>query len=195
MSIVQTNREITPEDLLTLPDADGYELVNGTLVERNMGGMSSWVGGRVHYLLSHHCIAHSLGWVFPSDASYQCFPDKPKQVRLPDVSVVRRGRFPEEAPPEGHIRLAPDLVVEVVSPNDLFSEIDEKVDDYLRAGTPLVWVLNPPLRILYVYRRDGSGNRLRDGEKVTGEKVLPGFECAVAALFPPTPAGGAAASS
>src|SRR5438105_4570032 len=131
MSIVQTNREITPEDLLTLPDADGYELVNGTLVERKMGGLSSWVGGRLHHYLSQFCDAHALGWVFPADASYQCFPEKPKQVRKPDTSFVRRGRFPDETPPEGHIRLVPDLVVEVASPNDLFAEVDEKVEDYL----------------------------------------------------------------
>jgi Uma2 family endonuclease len=190
MSILDLNREITPEEMLALPDADGCELVDGKLVERNMGGASSWVGGRVHYLLSHFCTTHPLGWVFPSDASYQCFPDKPKQVRLPDASLVHLGRLPNETPPQGHIRLVPDIVVAVVSPNDLFTEVDEKVEDYWRAGTPLVWVINPELRVGHIYRADGSSTRLHAGDTLNGESVLPGFECAVVDLFPPAPSGG-----
>jgi Uma2 family endonuclease len=195
MSIVDVHREITPEELLTLPDADAYELVNGRLVERQMGGMSSWVGGRVHYLLSHYCTTHPLGWVFPSDASYHCFPDKPKQVRLPDVSFMRRGRLPNDSLPKGHIRLVPDIVVEVVSPNDLFTEVDEKVEDYWRAGAPLVWVINPDLRAVHIYRADGSSTRLHAGDTLNGESVLPGFECEVVDLFPPAPSGGASSVS
>jgi len=91
--------------------------------------------------------------------------------------------------------VAPDLVVEVVSPNDLFTEIDEKVEEYWRAGTPLIWVINPDLRTLQNYRADGSSNRLREGDKLTGEGVLPGFACAVADLFLPTPGSGAKPSA
>ena len=68
----------TPEDLLAMPDGKDYELVNGRLVERKTGAESSWIGGRIHLRLSNFCDEHRLGWVWPADNGYQCFPHAPK---------------------------------------------------------------------------------------------------------------------
>jgi Uma2 family endonuclease len=84
----------TPEDLLAMPDGDAYELVDGELVERNMGWESTWVAGRILHLLWTFCDNHPLGWLVPADASYQCFSDAPGKVRRPDVSFIRFGRLP-----------------------------------------------------------------------------------------------------
>jgi Uma2 family endonuclease len=89
--------------------------------------------------------------------------------------------------PEGHIRLAPDLAGEVVSPNDLAYEIDEKVEEFLAAGTTLVWVINPATRTVRAHRADRPGVTLRADDELTGEDVPPGFRCNVADLFPPPP--------
>lgn len=176
-------RVFTPEDLLSMPDGDRYELVDGRLVERAMGFESSWIGGRVFSALSAHCDARSLGWVLPADASYQCFPDASDKVRKPDVSFINRGRLPDERPPTGHCRIAPDLAVEVISPNDLFAEVGEKVQEYLEAGVRLVWVVNPSTRFVHVHRPDGRASDLSGDDQVSGEDVVDGFSCRVADLF------------
>src|SRR3954465_14021000 len=90
---------ITPEDLLAMPDGDFYELVDGKLVERHMGSWSSYVGGRLVFLLTDFCDRTGLGGVWAADCSYQCFPGRPGLVRKPDVSFIRLGRLPGEKAP------------------------------------------------------------------------------------------------
>jgi Uma2 family endonuclease len=183
MSTVAAKTRYTPEDLLTMPDGDRYELVDGELVERNMGWRASWIGGRLHYFLSDFCQKNPVGWVAPADASYRCYPDAPDKVRKPDVSFIRMERMPAGEQPEGHCRLAPDLVVEVISPNDLYYEVEEKVAEYLAAGVRLVWVVNPPTRSVRVHRADGTLADLEETDELNGEDVLPGFRCCVSDLF------------
>jgi Uma2 family endonuclease len=113
-------------------------------------------------------------------------------VRKPDVSFVRYGRFPDEQLPAGFARLAPDLTGEVVSPGDTYEEVDGKVEEYLRAGVRLVWVISPTNRTVRVYRLDGSSSSVRADGELDGEDVLPGFRCRVADLFPQPPAAPAA---
>jgi Uma2 family endonuclease len=183
MSTVAAKPQYTPEDLLTMPEGDRYELVNGELMERHMGWDSSWIGGRMYYFLFAFALAHRSGWVVPADASYQCFPDAPSLVRRPDVSFIRRGRLPGGRRPRGHCPVAPDLAVEVVSPNDLYSEVEEKVGEYRRAGVHLVWVIHPPTRTVRVHRLDGTITDLTEADELSGEDILPGFRCAVRELF------------
>jgi Uma2 family endonuclease len=183
MSTVAAKRLYTPEDLLNMPDGDNYELVDGELVERNMGWNSSWVGGRLHYLLTAFCDANRLGLVAPADASYQCFPNSPNKVRKPDASFIRRERVPPKEEREGHCRIAPDLVAEVVSPKDTYSEVEEKVAEYLSAGVRIVWVIDPPTRTVRVHRANGTVTDLREADELDGEDVIPGFRCRVGELF------------
>jgi Uma2 family endonuclease len=183
MSTVATKQHCTPEDLLVMPDAVSYELVDGELLEREMGWKSSVIGGEVGFLLKAHCKAHNLGWVAPADASYQCFPDAPNKVRRPDVSFIRLERMPADEEPEGHCRIAPDLAVEVTSPNDLFDDVEEKVEEYLTAGVRLVWVVHPSTRTVRVRRADGTISLLREADELSGEDVVPGFRCRVSDLF------------
>jgi Uma2 family endonuclease len=189
MNILATPPPLTAEDLLTLPDANGFELVNGILVEKKMGAKASWVGSRCSYFLTSFSDAHHLGWVLDSEGSYQCF-SSPRTVRKPDVSFIRFGRLPEEKLPNGHVRIPPDLAVEVVSPNDLVYEVDQKLFDYLEAKIPLIWIIDPEVCFVHVYRTGGSVSLLRERDELNGENVLPGFRCPVSALFlPPTPPG------
>jgi Uma2 family endonuclease len=190
IATVPQPRRYSPEDLLRLPDGVNFELVDGQLVERQMGTESSWVAVQLVILLGAHCKARNLGWVFGADASFQCFPDAPDKVRKPDVSFVRLDRL-AGGPPKGHCRVAPDLAVEVISPNELYSEVEEKVAEYLAAGVQLVWVIDPPTRSARVHRADGTVANLGAGDELSGESVVPGFHCPVADLFTaPRPAAG-----
>jgi Uma2 family endonuclease len=182
---VATKTRYTPEDLLAMPDGKSYELVDGQLVERNMGAESSWVGGRLHSRLDRFCEEHGLGWALPADNGFECFPHEPGLVRKPDVSFVRYGRLPGEVLPKGWIKIPPDLAVEVLSPNDETYALEEKLEDYEKVGVSLIWVINPKSRKVMVHRIDGSVTRLRESDELSGEDVIPGFRCPVRELFPP----------
>jgi Uma2 family endonuclease len=184
---------LSPEDLLAMPDGDRFELVDGRLVERNMGLHAGLTTGKILSRLDVHCEMHSLGYVIPgTDAGYSGFPDSPRTVRKPDVSFIRYGRFDNEEVPAGYAKIAPDLAVEVISPGDLYEEVDAKVEEYLRAGVRLVWVLSPTSRAVRIHRADGSSASARGDAELSGEDVVPGFRCRVADLFPRPPARPAA---
>jgi Uma2 family endonuclease len=147
-----------------------------------MGAKSGLLEAFIIARLSPWVLANR-GFLLGSSAGYQCFPDTPSRVIRPDVSYVQRGRLPGDEVPEGWIALAPDLAVEVVSPNDEFSEVSEKVSEYLNVGVRLVWVVDPTRREIHVYRRDGRPEILVFADQVQNETVLPGFTCRVAELF------------
>lgn len=174
----------TPEDLLTMPDGDRYELVDGELVELNMSVLSSYVAGRVYRRLANHNEDVRQVWVFPEGTSYQCFPEAPSKVRKPDTSVIRLERLSTaDAMTAGHVPITPDLAVEVTSPGDSVYDVDQKIQDYLNAGVCLVWEVNPELRTIVIHRADGTLTRLGENDEITGESVLPGFRCRVGDFF------------
>ena len=175
----------TPEDLLSMPDGEGYELVHGRLLERKMGAESSGVGGDLLALLVPHCKRHGLGRALPADTGYQCFPQDPNLLRKPDVSFIRQDRLPGGRLPKGWVKFSPDLAVEVVSPNDLAEELEEKLADYRKAGVPLIWVIYPGARTAMVNRRDGSVSRLFEDDELSGEEVIPDFRCVLREILPP----------
>lgn len=187
MSTIESKTRYTPDDLLMMPDGDHYELVDGNLVERQVGAVSSLVATMLARFIVNHCEAGGLGWVFGSDCGYRCFPGSPDKIRRPDVSFLLQGRLPADRLPTGFMSMAPDLAAEVVSPNDLAYEVDQKVEEFLGAGVRLLWVINPELRTVRVHRADGSVSVLREHEDLDGEDVLPGFHCRVGQLFPRLP--------
>jgi Uma2 family endonuclease len=182
---VATQTECTPEELLTMQDGKSYELVDGQLVDRKMGMESTWVATRVVARLERFCDEHRLGWAFQSDAGYQCFPQEPGLVRKPDVSFVAFGRFPGGVLPKGWSKIPPNLVVEVVSPNETAYEVEDKLDDYERVGVPLIWVINPKTRTVRIHRSDGTVSYLHEDGELSGEDVIPGFRCLVREIMPP----------
>ena len=185
---VTTKTEVTPEELLAMPDGGHYELIDGELKERKVSVLSNLVTAEVNRLLGNHCQARNLGWIFAAELGYRCFPWKPKKVRRADVTFISRDRYSwQQLTQDGFMTIPPDLAVEIVSPNDYGSELEEKVEEYLRAGVKLVWVVYPDIHIVQVYRVDGTTSRFRAHDELSGENVLPGFRCQVDDLFP-TPA-------
>lgn len=103
-AVATETRRYTPEDLLAMPDGKNYELVNGRLVERNMGAESSWVGGQLHLQLGLFCREQDLGIVWPADNGYQCFPHNPR-LPLPPARNPTAARASRRA---GHHRHWPE---------------------------------------------------------------------------------------
>jgi Uma2 family endonuclease len=174
----------TPEELLEKEDGARYELIDGKLVERHMGARSSEVAANIIRIIGQYAFEQKLGKVFATDCGYQIFASDPKRVRFPDASFIARGHLPEDKTPDGHVRVPPDLAVEVVSPNDTAEEVEAKRVAFLQAGTRLFWVVFPESRTVHVYRQ-GNNNALAlaDADELSGEDVLSGFLCRVAAFF------------
>ena len=147
---------MTAEELLhvRIPDKR-VELVKGVLVVREPAG---YTHGKVTVNLTLRIGAHversGAGQLFAAETGFT-LARHPDTVRAPDLAFIRRERLPDPDP-TGFPDLAPDLVVEVLSPSDRPGEVLAKVADWLSAGTRLVWVVDPERRLARVYRHHGT---------------------------------------
>ncbi|MCZ2342711.1 MAG: Uma2 family endonuclease [Bacteroidales bacterium] len=165
-------------------DNKGYELVDGKLLEKGMGIESSAIQSYLNYLLQSWVRSGGSGVVLDSEGIYRCFPNKPDQTRKPDVSFIRKNRLPVGRYPHGVCQIPPDLVVEVISPNEIVYDLNRKLADYQSVAVPLIWVVHPDLRVVDVYIPGQPVQRLMEADTLTGDPVLPGFRVRVAELFP-----------
>jgi Uma2 family endonuclease len=172
---------LTPDDLLAMPGGEHYELIDGVPKEKPMGAQSDEISAAVTIALGTFVRHHRLGHVYGSQTGFRCFPNN--RVRKPDSALVAAGRLPNDRSPGGDILIAPDLAVEVVSPNDTYEEVAAKVMDYKSAQVKLIWVISPETKTVMVRRLDGTCAEVDETGMLSGEDVLPGFTCAVAELF------------
>ena len=174
---------VTAEELLTLSIPDKrVELVRGMLVVREPAG---YAHGRVAMNLAVRLATYvegaRAGQVFAAETGFT-LARGPDTVRAPDIAFVRRDRLPDPAT-QGFPELAPDLVVEVLSPGDRPGEVLAKVADWLTAGTRLVWTVDPQRRMARIYRHDGSETVVTAEGALDGEDVLPGFTCSLVSIL------------
>jgi Uma2 family endonuclease len=183
MNAAVASKKYTPADLLRMPDGN-FELVNGELVEQNTSALACFVATQLLVYLQAFVRSTRKGVVFGDGTTYQCFPHERNRVRKPDGSFIRADNYSVESLREdGHITTVPDLVIEVVSPNDTIYEVDERVEDFLKAGTDTAWVLNPVRQTVKIHRRQGQGTILSAGDDLLGEGPLSGFRVSVGQLF------------
>ena len=177
-------RTMTAKDLLDMP-SDGFrrELVRGELHKmspagRNHGKYAMRIGAS---LLSWSDAADA-GEVYAAETGFLLASD-PDHVRAPDAAFVRAERLDLIGDADGFIPLAPDLAVEVISPNDRYSEVAEKIADWLDAGTLAVVVANPRRRAVDVHRPNAPPVTLRDGDVLEVGDAAPGWRMAVSDIF------------
>jgi Uma2 family endonuclease len=132
--------------------------------------------------LLSHVTAKRLGKVYAAETGFLITSD-PDTVRAPDVAFVRRERLEEIGEVEGYWPGAPDLVVEVISPNDRFTEVEEKVFDWLEAGAAMVVTVNPKKRTATVYRANDDIVVLTEQDVLRGGDVVAGWEMRVEDMF------------
>jgi len=156
------------------------ELVRGHIVVREPPGTRHGsIAARLSYLLADHVYRHDLGVVCSQDTGFK-IESEPDTVRAPDVAFIGRARV-GQIPATGYAAFAPDLVAEIVSPDDRPGELLAKVAQWLAAGTRLVWVIDPERREARAYREDGDLAVIgAEGRLLGGESVLPGFSCLLA---------------
>jgi Uma2 family endonuclease len=174
---------MTAEELLDLPD-DGmrHELVEGELrtmppAGEGHGSVALSIGAEIY----EHVKRNGLGRAYAAETGF-LLRRSPDTVRAPDVAFVAAERL-TGPPGRGFAAIAPDLVVEVVSPWDRASEVATKANEWLDAGVRLVWIVDPQAGLATVYRAGGAGTVLRGDGTLDGEDVLPGFRLPLSSLF------------
>lgn len=176
--------QITVEQFWKLcGDGCSRELVAGEAIELAPGSVEHGrVAGEALFVLKAFLRQNpQIGQVLANDTGFLLSRD-PDTVRGPDIAFVRRERL-ANIPRRGFFPGAPDLAIEVVSPNDLAQEVERKVQEYLAAGAAMVWVLYPETRHVMVYRSSGEARVLSMKDALEGADVLPGFTCKVEELF------------
>ena len=164
--------------------AKGFELVNGEMKELGMSAQSCRVGGLIYVQFEIYSRTKTPGWAFPPETGYRCFADDRGRVRKPDSSFIALGRMTrEQFEEEGFIEIVPDLVTEVISPNDSAEDVEEKIEMWLAAGVKLLWEVYPNTRTIRAHRPDGTITLLRATDTLTAPDILPGFSLPIAELF------------
>src|SRR3982751_303845 len=178
-----TSQLLTAEELSTVAlPGKATELVRGHLVVREPPGTRHGsIAARLSYLLADYVYRHELGIVCSQDTGFR-IESNPDTVRAPDVAFIDRAHA-DQIPATGYATFAPDLVVEIVSPDDRTGELLAKAAQWLDAGTRLVWVIDPARAEGRVYRDDGELTIIGAGGSFEGERVLPGFSCALAEVL------------
>jgi Uma2 family endonuclease len=170
---------MTAEELeqLSIPGKT-TELVRGRLLVREPpSALHGRMAARMVYVLSAFVRPRELGDV--QDGSGFKIESGPDTVRAPDMAFVSLARG-MELRPRGYPAFAPDLAVEIVSPNDRSGELLARAGAWLEAGTHLVWVIDPLRGEAQVYRSDASVALVPREASLDGEGVLPGFHCPLA---------------
>ena len=146
------------------------------------GGMHGIVGGRLVGLLSGYVRGNRLGDVTLAETGF-IVGRNPDTVLAPDIAFIPRDRLATTGVPKAYFSVVPALVVEVMSPGDRVGEVAAKMQRWLRAGVELAWVVDPMGRTVTVYRAVDDICVFTEKDVLSGEIVVPGFECRVAELF------------
>jgi Uma2 family endonuclease len=176
---------LTAEEFGRLPDPpDGskQELVKGVIVTMPPPkAIHGIVQAEIAALLRDVIRPKRLGWIVTESGAV--LDRDPDTVRGPDVAFYSIARQPTV--PDDYFEIAPDLAVEVLSPDDRRSRVRAKIREYIDAGVRLVWLVDPETRTVLEYRGSLRGTEYDEADTITGADVLPDFSCRVADLFPP----------
>ena len=159
-------------------DLEGYEYIKGELVPMSPPSMEHGeISVNIIRYLDQHVYEHKLGRLYTAETTFHLGD----RLVKPDVAFVSTERLPENRRKGSPV--PPDLAIEIVSPTDKQYDVTEKAFAYLKAGTRLVWVVEPVAKTVMVYRSETDFTLLAYEDTLTGENVVEGFTCPVAQLF------------
>jgi Uma2 family endonuclease len=174
---IEQRTDVTVEELEKTSLPYPAELYNGKVVFKMAtyahGKIQLRIGGKLDYYLEQNPVGEAM-----TETNFQLWPERRNQSRIPDIAFVKKERVPREQ--WRFADLAPDLAVEIISPEDNFLKIMNKVDAYLEQGTQIVWVVISDTREVLVCTAT-SKHSVKD--VLTAPELLPGFELPVSKIF------------
>ncbi len=175
---IATKRKMTEEEFMRLPD-DGrkYELVDGEAKEVPAGVRHDAIVMQIGFLM--YPFARKVGILVASSAGFRMVTGN---IRSPDVSLILRERLPEGEVPEGFMDGAPDLAIEVISPNEDWAELGRKLGEYFMSGAKEVWLIDPDRKTVTVYKSLIDVQVFHADEEIVTD-LIPNFKCKVAELL------------
>ena len=184
-SLKDTNQSqaLTDEQFMALPEDDNlYEYVNGELiVVANSGVEHGYLALTLGYFLTGFVRSHRLGVTCDSSTAFKM---KTGNKRSPDLAFIAKERLQGlKRLQKGFFEGAPDLAVEIISPNNTFAEIHNKLVEYFENGTRLVWVILPDEECVLVYHQPKPWKLLQVEDNLDGEAVITGFQLPLMELF------------
>jgi Uma2 family endonuclease len=173
---------ITGEELLAMGDIGPCELIDGRIVPMSPTGEEHGIvelnlGSELRSFVRKH----KRGYVMSGEVGIYTRRN-PDRVRGADVVFISQERSIDQ-PSKGFLEMAPDLVVEVMSPNDRWQEVHRKIEEYFAIGVRWVWVVEPENRAVRIYRSTTEVQKLSEGDTLEGEGPLAGFTLPVAEIF------------
>ncbi len=164
-------------------DGKRYELVKGELrMMSPAGGEHGRIALRLGILLGVHVDQHQLGTVYAAETGF-LIERNPDTVRAPDTAFVSAQRLATITNHAAYVPFAPDLAGEIISPNDTFSQVEEKAFAWLTAGTQIVLLVDPATKTLHVYRAADNIIVLNESQALNVDDVVPGWTFKVVDLF------------
>jgi Uma2 family endonuclease len=177
-----SSKLITADELLELGDIGRCELLYGELVMMSFGAAEHGiVGARLSRCIGEFVEERELGFTFSAGTGFKLDSD-PDLVRAPDASFVRRARVRGKITKK-FFEGAPDLAVEVISPDDTRREVADKKNAWLAYGATSVWIADPDAQTITVHHSGKKPTIFARGQTLTDESVLPGFTLEVDRIF------------
>ncbi len=175
---IEQRTDVTIDELERMSLPYPAELYNGKVIYKMANFVHGMLQTKIAKLVDLYLDEHPIGYVM-TETNFRLWPDRPSESRIPDVAFVRKERSPQNwyRFPVG----APDLAIEVISPDEKSEEMMDKVDEYLEQGVQMVWLVFPKKREIWVCTTSTTYHRVRD--VLTAPELLPGFELPVSKIF------------
>lgn len=165
------------------PTLGPCELIDGEIRQLAPGGFDhSFSTSKFDRIIGNFVDEHKLGWILTNEAGICIREDLPR-VRGGDVVFISFKKIPRNKPPKGFLKVAPELIVEVVGDEGSWKDLEEKVNEYHTIGVEMVWVADPHTRTVKTYPREGEPTVIHDGSAIDGGSILPGFTVPIAKFF------------
>lgn len=156
------------------------EIVDGEEEIKSMSGAKAGgVASRILIEIGIYLKANKLGRAYGADTMFSIGSND----RMPDVAFVSNKKIPKKGEPMKKWNFAPDIAIEVISPNDIYDKIFDKLNEYFKAEVRQVWLVEPRFERIIIYKSPEESTTLKKDDELTCEEILPDFKLPLTEIF------------